>query len=46
MLEILGLLYARMVWPKQLSVDHEPNKEKKIIESKGGFGSNLPGNNT
>lgn len=28
---------------KQLSVDHEPNKEKPIIESKGGFVSNLPG---
>ncbi|KAG8386855.1 hypothetical protein BUALT_Bualt03G0192400 [Buddleja alternifolia] len=28
---------------KQLSVDHEPNKEKKLIESKGGFVSNLPG---
>ncbi|KAL3848828.1 hypothetical protein ACJIZ3_010710 [Penstemon smallii] len=28
---------------KQLSVDHEPSKEKKIIESKGGFVSNLPG---
>lgn len=29
---------------KQLSIDHEPSKEKKIIESKGGFVSNLPGN--
>lgn len=28
---------------KQLSVDHEPNREKDIIESKGGFVSNLPG---
>ncbi|XP_059659823.1 probable protein phosphatase 2C 58 [Cornus florida] len=28
---------------KQLSVDHEPSKEKKVIESKGGFVSNLPG---
>lgn len=28
---------------KQLSIDHEPNKEKKTIESKGGFVSNLPG---
>ncbi|KAK3007875.1 hypothetical protein RJ639_014797 [Escallonia herrerae] len=28
---------------KQLSVDHEPSKEKKLIESKGGFVSNLPG---
>ncbi|GAA0187568.1 protein phosphatase [Lithospermum erythrorhizon] len=28
---------------EQLSVDHEPSKEKKIIESKGGFVSNLPG---
>lgn len=29
---------------EQLSVDHEPSKEKQIIESKGGFVSNLPGN--
>lgn len=28
---------------KQLSVDHEPGKEKDRIESKGGFVSNLPG---
>ncbi|KAK3040491.1 hypothetical protein RJ639_028776 [Escallonia herrerae] len=28
---------------KQLSVDHEPSKEKELIESKGGFVSNLPG---
>ncbi|KAA8526352.1 hypothetical protein F0562_008445 [Nyssa sinensis] len=28
---------------KQLSVDHEPSREKNIIESKGGFVSNLPG---
>lgn len=28
---------------KQLSVDHEPSKEKEMIESKGGFVSNLPG---
>jgi protein phosphatase 1L len=28
---------------EQLSVDHEPNMEKKIIEEKGGFVSNLPG---
>lgn len=28
---------------KQLSVDHEPSKEKQIIESRGGFVSNLPG---
>ncbi|CAK9154833.1 unnamed protein product [Ilex paraguariensis] len=28
---------------KQLSVDHEPSKEKHMIESKGGFVSNLPG---
>ncbi|KAH0468790.1 hypothetical protein IEQ34_002022 [Dendrobium chrysotoxum] len=28
---------------KQLSVDHEPNKERKYIEMKGGFVSNLPG---
>ncbi|KAL6975857.1 protein-serine,threonine phosphatase [Sarracenia purpurea var. burkii] len=28
---------------KQLSVDHEPSTEKNLIESKGGFVSNLPG---
>ncbi|KAK9285143.1 hypothetical protein L1049_024328 [Liquidambar formosana] len=28
---------------KQLSVDHEPSKEKRIIERKGGFVSNIPG---
>lgn len=28
---------------KQLSVDHEPSKEKKLIENRGGFVSNLPG---
>ncbi|EEF44394.1 probable protein phosphatase 2C 58 [Ricinus communis] len=28
---------------KQLSVDHEPSKEKNMIESRGGFVSNLPG---
>uniref|UniRef100_A0A2P2PS35 protein-serine/threonine phosphatase n=1 Tax=Rhizophora mucronata TaxID=61149 RepID=A0A2P2PS35_RHIMU len=28
---------------KQLSVDHEPSKEKSIIESRGGFVSNIPG---
>lgn len=28
---------------KQLSVDHEPGKERKVIESKGGFVSNIPG---
>lgn len=28
---------------KQLSVDHEPSKERKSIEEKGGFVSNLPG---
>ncbi|CAA0816219.1 Probable protein phosphatase 2C 58 [Striga hermonthica] len=28
---------------KQLSIDHEPSKEKKLIESKGGFVSNIPG---
>ncbi|XP_043689835.1 probable protein phosphatase 2C 39 [Telopea speciosissima] len=27
----------------QLSVDHEPSKEKKSIEKRGGFVSNLPG---
>ncbi|KAK4255531.1 hypothetical protein QN277_008519 [Acacia crassicarpa] len=29
--------------PKQLSIDHEPSKEKKMIESRGGFVSNIPG---
>lgn len=29
--------------PKQLSIDHEPSKEKKVIESRGGFVSNIPG---
>ncbi|XP_010260278.1 PREDICTED: probable protein phosphatase 2C 39 [Nelumbo nucifera] len=28
---------------KQLSVDHEPSKERESIESRGGFVSNLPG---
>ncbi|GMY10152.1 probable protein phosphatase 2C 58 [Fagus crenata] len=28
---------------KQLSVDHEPSKEKRMIESRGGFVTNLPG---
>ncbi|PIA36578.1 hypothetical protein AQUCO_03300046v1 [Aquilegia coerulea] len=28
---------------KQLSVDHEPSKERENIESRGGFVSNLPG---
>ncbi|KAM7276968.1 hypothetical protein ACFE04_018834 [Oxalis oulophora] len=28
---------------EQLSVDHEPSKEKRLIESRGGFVSNLPG---
>jgi protein phosphatase 1L len=28
---------------KQLSVDHEPNSERKYIEEKGGFVSNFPG---
>ncbi|XP_021282986.1 probable protein phosphatase 2C 58 [Herrania umbratica] len=28
---------------EQLSVDHEPSKEKRMIESRGGFVSNLPG---
>ncbi|OMP09907.1 phosphatase 2C (PP2C)-like protein [Corchorus olitorius] len=28
---------------KQLSVDHEPSKEKSMIEKRGGFVSNLPG---
>ncbi|XP_019453708.1 PREDICTED: probable protein phosphatase 2C 58 [Lupinus angustifolius] len=28
---------------KQLSIDHEPSKEKKSIEKRGGFVSNIPG---
>jgi protein phosphatase 1L len=28
---------------EQLSIDHEPSKEKRLIESRGGFVSNLPG---
>lgn len=28
---------------EQLSIDHEPNKERKNIERKGGFVTNLPG---
>lgn len=28
---------------RQLSVDHEPSKEKKSIERRGGFVSNIPG---
>lgn len=28
---------------RQLSIDHEPSKEKKYIERRGGFVSNLPG---
>ncbi|KAL4554318.1 hypothetical protein LXL04_039538 [Taraxacum kok-saghyz] len=28
---------------KQLSVDHEPNKERKIVEEKGGFVTQYPG---
>ncbi|KAM3745284.1 hypothetical protein ACB098_06G114400 [Castanea mollissima] len=28
---------------KQLSIDHEPSKEKRLIESRGGFVTNLPG---
>lgn len=29
---------------KQLTVDHEPEKEKDIVESRGGFVSKKPGN--
>lgn len=29
---------------KQLSVDHEPSMEREMIENKGGFVSNFPGN--
>ncbi|KAJ7981499.1 Protein phosphatase 2C family protein [Quillaja saponaria] len=28
---------------RQLSVDHEPSKEKRLIEGRGGFVSNIPG---
>lgn len=28
---------------KQLSIDHEPGRERKIIEDRGGFVSNFPG---
>ncbi|XP_050208163.1 probable protein phosphatase 2C 58 isoform X2 [Mercurialis annua] len=28
---------------KQLSIDHEPSKERNLIESRGGFVSNIPG---
>ena len=28
---------------EQLSVDHEPSREKRLIESRGGFVSNIPG---
>ncbi|XP_010540880.1 PREDICTED: probable protein phosphatase 2C 58 isoform X2 [Tarenaya hassleriana] len=28
---------------KQLSIDHEPSREKRDIESRGGFVSNIPG---
>jgi len=31
---------------RQLSVDHEPSKEKKSIERRGGFVSNIPGKKT
>jgi protein phosphatase 2C family protein 2/3 len=29
---------------KQLTVDHEPEKEKDLVESRGGFVSKRPGN--
>ena len=28
----------------QMTIDHEPNAERSIIENKGGFVSNMPGN--
>lgn len=28
---------------KQLSIDHEPDRERKVIEGRGGFVSNFPG---
>ena len=28
---------------RQLSVDHEPSTEQRLIEEKGGFVSNIPG---
>lgn len=30
---------------KQLSIDHEPSKERSKIEDRGGFVSNFPGDN-
>ncbi|KAA3456134.1 putative protein phosphatase 2C 28 isoform X1 [Gossypium australe] len=29
---------------KQVTIDHEPNKEKQVVESRGGFVSKKPGN--
>ncbi|XP_038689808.1 probable protein phosphatase 2C 58 isoform X2 [Tripterygium wilfordii] len=29
---------------KRLSVDHDPEKEKKVVESRGGFVTQMPGN--
>lgn len=37
-----AVIYKKGV-AKQLSVDHMPSREKKTIESKGGFVSNIPG---
>lgn len=28
----------------QMTIDHEPNTERRTIENKGGFVSNMPGN--
>ncbi|KAK4716143.1 hypothetical protein R3W88_014481 [Solanum pinnatisectum] len=37
------LVVANVGDSRALSVDHEPNREREIIESKGGFVSNIPG---
>jgi len=29
--------------PIQMSVDHDPNVERSVIENRGGFVSNMPG---
>lgn len=29
--------------PIQMSIDHDPNVERSVIESRGGFVSNMPG---
>jgi len=29
--------------PIQMSIDHDPNVERSVIENRGGFVSNMPG---